>query len=109
MKISLSMLLAVCLMTLSGCANVSAQADKSVSAKPLQVSGRYLNAMTSEIYVEFKADGTFVDRFGSRSVSGTYVMDGNRVILTPKGGKVFEYTVDGNSIVSKDGGRLTRK
>jgi len=109
MRIRLSMLLAGCLMTLSGCANIPAQADKSVSVKPLQVTGRYVNAMSSEIYIDFKADGTFNDKFGRRSVTGKYVQEGNRVILTPTAGKVFEYTIDGNSIVSTDGGRLIRQ
>ena len=103
------MLLTGCLLTLLGCANAPGKIGKNVSDNEFQVTGKYLNAMTSEIYIELKDDGIFYDKFGKRSAYGKYVIDGNRVILTWESGKTYEFVIEGKSLINKEGIRLTRQ
>ena len=109
MKRILSMLLTGCLLTLLGCADAPGKFGKNVSDNESQVTGKYLNELTSAMYIELKDDGTFDYKFGKRSTNGKYVIDGNRVICTPESGKIFEIVIEGKSLIFKDGGRLTRQ
>ncbi len=109
MKQIVLMLLTGCLLIILGCASAPVKTDNNVSYKDVQVAGKYFNKMSKAIYIELKGDGTFIDRFGSRSTTGKYVVDGNRVTLTPITGKADEYVIEGKSLVYKDGSRLTRQ
>jgi uncharacterized protein involved in tellurium resistance len=111
MKRILVMLLTGCSLSILGCAGAPVRTGESVSVsdKAIQVTGKYVNPMSSEIYIELKDDGTFNDKFGKRSTHGKYVVDGNRAIFTTESGFIFEFIVEGKSLVSKDGGRLTRQ
>jgi hypothetical protein len=103
------MLLTGCLLTLSGCAGIPGKFGRNVSDKGFQVTGKYLNAITSDIYIELKDDGTYYDKFGKRSSSGRYVTAGNRVIFTSESGKTFELVIEGKSLISKEGAMFTRQ
>jgi hypothetical protein len=109
MKKILLMLLTGSLFIILGCTSAPVKTDNSVSYKDVKVTGKYFNLMSQAIYIELKDDGTFDDRFGNRSITGKYVVDGNRVILTPNTGKIYEYVIEGKSLIYKDGGRLTRQ
>ena len=114
MKQILLMLLTGCLLIILGCASApvktdNIKTDNSISYKDVKVTGKYFNPMLQTIYIELKDDGTFDDRFGRRSTTGKYVVDGNRVIFSPKTGNTYEYVIEGKSLIYKDGGRLTRQ
>ena len=105
----LLLLLTGCLLALSGCANTPGKTGENESAKEFQVTGKYLNQMTSDIDIELKDDGTFSNIFGKRSAYGKYVLNGNRVIFTLESGKTFEFAIEGKSLISKEGTRFTRQ
>jgi hypothetical protein len=109
LKRILLMLLTGGFLTLLGCANAPGKIGKNESDKEFQVTGKYVNAITSDIYIELKEDGTFYDKFGKRSSHGKYVIDGNRVIFTSASGKTFEFVIEGKSLISKEGARLIRQ
>jgi hypothetical protein len=129
MKLILLVLLNGCLLMILGCASApvktdtiktdtiktddtttdTIKTDSNISYTYVSVAGKYFNPLSPVIYIELKDDGTFDDRFGKRSTTGKYVIDGNRVIFTPKSGNTYEYMIDGNSLVYKDGGKLNRK
>jgi len=109
MRKGLLMLLTVGLLTLLGCAGTPGKAGKSVSVKESQLTGKYGNPMSADIYIEFKDDGTFCDKFGSRSACGKYVRDGNHVTLILESGTSFDFVVEGNALVTKEGGRYTKQ
>ena len=109
MKRILLLLLAVCLLTILGCAGAQVKTDNTVSEKKGQVTGKYFNPLSTDIYLELKDDGTFYDKFGSRSSNGKYVVNGNRVIFTLETGRTFECTFEGKSLVTKEGFRYTKQ
>jgi hypothetical protein len=115
------MLFAGCVLTVSGCGNVPVKTDTNVSEadtpvtariatdKVTPVTGKYYNKITPIIFIELNDDGTFCDRFGKRSKCGTYVINGNRVILTMEKSKTIELTIEGNSLVFSDGAKYTKQ
>jgi hypothetical protein len=98
-----------CLLTILGCASVQIKTDKDVSEKPNQISGKYFNPLSTDIYLELKDDGTVYDKFGSRSANGKYVIDGKRVIFTLESGRTFECIIDGKSLFTKEGFRYSKQ
>jgi hypothetical protein len=109
MKRFLLLLLTGCLLTILGCAGAQVKTDESVSEKPYQISGKYFNPLSTTIYLELKDDGTVYDKFGDRSANGKYVIEGNRVIFTLETGRTFECTIDGKSLITKEGFRYTKQ
>ncbi len=98
------MLLIVCLLTIFGCSSAQIKNGQNVGEKETRITGRYVNVMTPEIYIELKDDGTFYQKFGKRSKSGRYVIDGNRVIFDSEPNS--ELTIEGNSLVNREGVRV---
>ena len=94
---------------ISGCANTPVKADNSVSYKDIKVTGRFFSPMSKGIYLDLHEDGTYRHRFGSRSVSGKYVVKGNHIILTSETGSVSECIIEGNYLLYNDGSRLIRQ
>ena len=109
MKQILLILLTGGLLIISGCASTPVKTDNNVIKKDVNITGRYFSPMSQAIYIELKDDGTFEDRFGSRSATGKYVTLDNRVIFTPNTGKPYEYVLDGKALVYKDGSRFTKQ
>jgi len=105
------MLLTGCLLALLGGAGALAGTDdKSVTGDAtLQVTGTYVNVMASNVRIELKTDGTYSDRFGKRSSQGKYVVKGNKVVFTSGAGKTFEFVIEGDSLMSKEGARFKRQ
>lgn len=107
-RISL-LLLTVCLLTILGCAGTQVVTDKKMGEEKYQVAGKYINPLTASIYLDLKDDGTFYDAFGRKGLSGKYVVNENRVMFTLETGREFECTIDGNSLITSDGFRYTKK
>ena len=109
MKRILLLLLAVSLLTILGCSGSQVKPDISASEKKEPITGKYFNPLTTHIYLELKDDGTFNDRFGKRSANGKYVVDGNHVTLKYETGTNVEYTLEGKSLITKEGFRYTKQ
>jgi hypothetical protein len=109
MKRILLLLLTGCLLTILGCAGAQVKTEKNASEITYPITGKYFNPLTTDIYLELKDDGTFYDQFGKKSLNGTYVRDGNRVIFTLETGRTFECTLEGKSLITKEGSRFTKQ
>jgi hypothetical protein len=96
-------------LTFFGCAGAQVKTDENESEIKYPISGKYFNQLSTDIYLELKDDGTFYDKFGSRSANGKYVVDGNRVIFTLETGKTFECVINGKSLYSKEGFRYSKQ
>ena len=91
------MLLMGCLLTILSC--------NSSQASP----GKYIDEKKSQDFIELKSDGTFLIQQGKSSVSGKYVIDGKRVIFTLVSGEIAEGKLEGKSIITGSGDRLTKQ
>jgi len=109
MKRILLLLLAGCLLTILGCAEAQVKTDSQMNEQKFQIAGKYFNPFTADIYLELLDDGTFHDIFGKRTAEGKYTVAGNTVKFTLENGRTFECTIDGNSLVTKEGIKYTKR
>ncbi|GFE62756.1 DUF4923 family protein [Geobacter sp. AOG2] len=114
MKQIMVMLVIGGLLTLMGCAGAAqgGTGKSAIGETKLQVTGKYVNIMASTVSIELKEDGTFTNRFGKRSSQGKYVVKGNHVIFTTgpgKTGQTFEFVLEGDSLMSKEGARFKKE
>lgn len=69
-----------------------------------RLSGRFADAAKPTTYVEFHDDGTAYAQDEEGSVSGTYRLDGDEIVLTMSNGHAEKFQHRGNTLV---GNRVT--
>lgn len=108
MRKSLVGVVAVGLLASLGCAGHSGKAGTGASDHVTRLTGRYVHPTSPDIYMEFKGDGTFCDKFGRRVACGKYALSNNHATLIFDSGKTFEFAVEGNVLMSTEGGRYIK-
>ena len=101
--LSISFVILFCVLTMSGCnSSPPGSSDKTLS-------GKYVDEINPQNFIEFKSDGTFSLHKANNKYSGIYGVVGKDLTLVLSNGKSFKGKIEGKTIIGDGGGRSTKQ
>lgn len=74
-----------------------------------RIAGKYISEKRSANYLELKSDGTLFLQEGRTAVTGEYEVNGKEITMKFSVGLAAKGTIEGNTIIDKDGIRWTKE
>jgi len=73
------------------------------------VAGKYVSEKNARNYLELKSDGTFYLHEGFTDFAGKYEVEGSQITLKTEMGFASRGTIEGKTLIDKDGVRWTKQ